>query len=190
MSHGRFWGWWPVLLLLPSLVLASVAKHVEHAHWDDQYDRYFRKYAKHYFGAGFDWRWFKAQGIAESGLDANARSRAGARGVMQIMPATFAEIRDKNPHFTSIDDPHWNIAAAIWYDRQLYRRWVDRVERSPERLKFTFASYNAGYSKVRRAFGKAAKQQPVADWQQVAPFTPGETRHYVRRIHRLMRVDG
>jgi len=30
--------------------------------------------ASHYFGADFDWRWWKAQAIAESGLDSTARS--------------------------------------------------------------------------------------------------------------------
>ena len=56
----------------------------------DDYDRLFRKYTKHYFGPHFDWRWFKAQGIAESGLRPNAHSSAGAKGIMQILPATAA----------------------------------------------------------------------------------------------------
>ena len=103
------------LLILPSLVLAGAIKHVRHPHWTDKYDRYFKKYAKHYFGAGFDWRWFKAQGIAESGLRAGAVSPAGAKGIMQIIPTTFEEIRAKNPHFRNIDDPQWNIAAVIYF---------------------------------------------------------------------------
>ena len=34
-----------------------------------RYDDTFKRYSKRYFGAGFDWRYFKAQGMAESGLD-------------------------------------------------------------------------------------------------------------------------
>lgn len=176
-----------VLLLMPTLVLAAAVKHVRHDHWTDKYDRHFRKYAKHYFGPGFEWRWFKAQGIAESGLRPDARSSAGARGLMQIMPSTFEEIKRDNPHFLSIDDPHWNIAAGIYYDRKLYRRWQANKVAGDQRLDFSFASYNAGYSKVRRAFRKASqasKKQPA--WGEVAPFTPRETRRYVARIKRLM----
>ena len=57
-----------------------------------RYDDYFKKYSKRYFGAPFDWRFFKAQGMAESELNARARSFVGARGIMQLMPSTFALI--------------------------------------------------------------------------------------------------
>jgi len=33
-----------------------------------KYDRYFRKCTRRYFGAVFDWKWFKAHAIAESNL--------------------------------------------------------------------------------------------------------------------------
>src|SRR6185369_9269115 len=48
-----------------------------------RYDPYFKKYSKRFFGVGFDWRLFKAQGMAESELNPNARSFVGARGIMQ-----------------------------------------------------------------------------------------------------------
>ena len=79
-----------------------------------RYDDTFRKYSKRYFGVGFDWRLFKAQGMAESNLDSAAQSWVGARGVMQLMPATFLEITSRNPEMTRIDDPEWNIAAGIF----------------------------------------------------------------------------
>jgi membrane-bound lytic murein transglycosylase F len=67
-----------------------------------------------------DWRYFKAQAVAESRLRKKARSHDGAIGIMQILPETFKYIRSKNP---SIPDdpwnPEWNIAAAIYYDRLL-----------------------------------------------------------------------
>ena len=40
----------------------------------DRYDQTFRKYSKRYFGVGFDWRVFKAQAMAESEMNPNAKS--------------------------------------------------------------------------------------------------------------------
>lgn len=146
--------------------------------WTNQYDHYFQKYSKHYFGLGYDWTWFKAQAIAESRLDPNAKSRVGARGLMQIMPATFKEIRGANPQFDDIRSPKWNIAAGIYYDRYLYDRWAKFQDF--QRLYLAFASYNAGHKGIRRAMRKAKK--PVKNWPQVAPHAPAQTRHYLRRI--------
>jgi membrane-bound lytic murein transglycosylase F len=181
--------WFLLLVLLPGLVLAGVAKHVKHEHWTDEYDDYFRKYTKHYFGPHVDWHWFKAQGIAESGLSAKAKSSAGAKGIMQILPATYEEIKAKNPHFTHIEEPRWNIAAGIFYDRMLYRKWKKGLP-TEQRLTFAMASYNAGYGNINKAFKKAQKRVgEVKQWGQVEPFAPGETRHYVRRIKGLMVTD-
>ena len=89
----------------------------------DRYDDTFRKYSKRFFGVGFDWRIFKAQGMAESNLDMNAKSSVGAQGIMQLMPSTFQEIRSKNPEIKAINHPEWNIAAGIYYDHQLWKQW-------------------------------------------------------------------
>ncbi|MCU7843602.1 MAG: transglycosylase SLT domain-containing protein [Candidatus Thiodiazotropha sp. (ex Monitilora ramsayi)] len=177
-----------LLVLLPGLAYASLVRHVGDSYWSDSYDDYFRKYTKHYFGPHIDWRWFKAQGIAESGLQPDASSTAGAKGIMQILPATYEDIRSKNPHFTHIDEPRWNIAAGIYYDRMLYRKWKKGLP-TEERLAFAMASYNAGYRNVLRAFKRAQKAGEVKNWDQVARYAPGETRHYVKRIRRLMRQE-
>ena len=178
-----------LLVLLPGLALASVMKHVKHDHWSDEFDGYFRKYTKHYFGPHIDWHWFKAQGIAESGLNADASSAVGAKGIMQIMPATYTEIKEKNPHFTSIDEPRWNIAAGIFYDRMLYRKWKKGLP-TEQRLAFALASYNAGYGNINKAFRRAQKRvDEVKRWDQVAPYAPSETKYYVRRIKELMNTS-
>jgi len=180
--------WWPLLVLLPVLAYAGVEKHVKHKHWTNEYDGLFRKYTKHYFGPHVDWHWFKAQGIAESGLNPDAKSPAGALGIMQIMPATYAEIREKNPLIAESADPRWNIAAGIYYNRQLYRKWKRKRElHTQDRLSFTFGSYNAGYGNVLKAYKRARKRHgEVKRWGEVAPYAPSETRAYVTRIHALM----
>jgi membrane-bound lytic murein transglycosylase F len=181
--------WFLLLVLLPGLAYATLVRHVSDDYWSRDYDDYFRKYTKHYFGPHIDWRWFKAQGIAESGLQPDALSPMGAKGIMQILPATYADIREKNPHFTQIDEPRWNIAAGIYYDRMLYRKWKKGLP-TEERLAFALASYNTGYRNMLRAYNRARREEgEVKFWQQVAPYAPGQTRYYVRRIQTLMRAD-
>ncbi len=177
-----------ILVLLPVLLVAASHKHVKHKHWSKKYDHYFKKYSKHYFGVNFSWYWFKAQAITESGLNPKAKSKAGALGIMQILPSTYREIAKKNPSLGGISHPHWNIAAGIYYDRQLYKKWQKRNIPKSELLSFTFASYNAGFSKTLRAFNKANKKhrQRQDKWQQIKKYMPGATRAYVHRIKTLM----
>ena len=160
------------------------------------YDQHFTKYSKRFFGVGFDWHYFKAQAVAESNLREDARSPVGAVGVMQIMPRTFAEIQRKNPAITgSLDQPRWNIAAGIWYDRQHFVVWA--ADRSlVERLKFTFGSYNAGRSSILRAQQFALGEGLNAMlWDSVAGELPRvtgrrsqETVAYVARVLDIRQV--
>jgi soluble lytic murein transglycosylase-like protein len=167
--------------------VSALSNHpVDSDKWTDEYDRHFRKYSKRYFGPLFDWHWFKAQAIAESNLNADAVSHVGARGLMQIMPDTFKEITDKNPHFAEVDQPRWNIAAGIYYDRLLYRKFPTTPEQ--DRLYLALASYNAGYGRILNASRKLQTDSPL--WQEVKPYMPLETRNYVDRIKILMGVSG
>ena len=156
----------------------------------DRYDDTFRKYSKRFFGVGFDWHYFKAQGLAESGLDPQARSPVGARGVMQLMPGTYALIKKaRSEGFGSIEDPEWNIAAGILYNRDLWQVWADNPDEQ-ERLRFMFGSYNAGPGTIRRAT-RVAKTRQLDDktWRSVEEVAPAvqrwryrETLPYVKKI--------
>jgi soluble lytic murein transglycosylase-like protein len=156
---------------------------------NSRYDNYFRKYSKRYFGLGFDWRYFKAQGMAESQLNPNAKSYVGARGIMQLMPTTFQEIHTARPEFKAIDDPEWNIAAGILHDRYLWTLWTKGVEEA-ERPAFMFGSYNAGEGTITRACGVArASQLDFSRWSNIEHVAPQvqrwryrETIGYVRKI--------
>lgn len=92
----------------------------------------------------------------ESRYQANARSRKGAMGLMQLMPATARELRVGNPY-----DPASNIDAGVRHLRQL----LDRFD-----LQHAVAAYNAGAGAVRRFGG-------------VPPFR--ETQAYVRQVLQL-----
>ncbi|HEX6943851.1 MAG TPA: transglycosylase SLT domain-containing protein [Gemmatimonadaceae bacterium] len=164
----------------------------------DRYDDTFRKYSKRYFGVGFDWRLFKAQGMAESNLDSAASSWVGARGIMQLMPATFHEISSKNPEMSRIDDPEWNIAAGVYYDRILWRLWaLDSIE--DHRKEFMLASYNAGRGTILNAQTMARLDSlDHRSWPAIEAVAPkvrrwryNETLGYVRKIDSLhARMDG
>lgn len=129
------------------VVLIFVAAPI---HARSKLDIYFCKYSRMYFGSGFDWKWFKAQGRAESNLNPAAVSPVGARGVMQIMPGTWAEICRKQRIVADITEARWNIAAGIFYDWYLWSQWRSK---RPEidRLALMFASYNAGLGTILKA---------------------------------------
>ncbi|HEY8795799.1 MAG TPA: transglycosylase SLT domain-containing protein [Gemmatimonadaceae bacterium] len=155
----------------------------------DRYDAYFKKYTKRYFGVGFDWKLFKAQGMAESGLSPTAKSWVGARGIMQLMPSTYHDISSHRPEMTSIDDPQWNIAAGIMHDRDMWTLWKDSVP-DDDRWRFMFGGYNAGEGTIFRAQGVArASKLNERTWpniESVAPTVPRwrykETLGYVHTI--------
>ncbi len=165
-----------------------------------RYDDYFRKFSKRFFGPGFAWRLFKAQAMAESGLDSTAKSWVGARGVMQLMPATFAEIHARQPEFISLEDAQSNIAAGIAHDAYLWK-FFRKIEPHPDHYRFMVAAYNAGEGTIQRAQRTArdAKADPTT-WVAVATVAPQvqrwryrETLAYVEKIaanyHRLQELD-
>lgn len=163
----------------------------------DRYDNTFRKAAKRSFGPAFDWRFFKAQGMAESNLDPLARSRVGARGLMQLMPSTYREIASENADLDLIDNPELNIEAGIAYDRRLWLRW-ENDSIAEDRLQFMFASYNAGRATLLSAQRRARQRQLDArQWrniEKIAPSVPRwrhiETLDYVRKINvNVTRLD-
>ena len=183
--------------MLVALVSAVAPPHASAQASSEKYDAMFRKYTKRFFGPGFDWRLFKAQGMAESNLNPKARSDVGARGIMQLMSSTYKEVQSRNPDLGKIDDPQWNIAAGISYNRQLWRQWQSE---SDERYvhEFMFGSYNAGRSILLRA-QRVARDRALDDrlWpsiQTVASSVPRwrytETLDYVERIKAyLERMD-
>ena len=195
---------WVVMRTMDSLLIVLLLVHAppsesasyEYYNHFTKFDRHFSKYSKRYFGAGFDWHYFKAQAIAESGLREDARSHVGAVGLMQVMPRTFEEIRQRNPEITGVlEQPRWNIAAGVWYDRQNFVVW--RASRPyVDKLKFMFASYNAGRGNVLRAQRLAlAAGLDGTRWSSIEALLPAvsgrhsrETLGYVRRIFEVKPV--
>lgn len=116
-----------------------------------RYDNLFRKYAP---VARWDWRLLAAQCYQESCFDPEAKSWAGACGLMQIMPAT-AEVLDLPQ--SRIFVPEDNIAAAARYIRKLTAAFAD-IPDAAERQCFVLAAYNGGAHHVRDAMALTAKR--------------------------------
>ena len=188
--------WLPALLLVITMVAPCQADSYAKYNRIKQFDRYFSKYSKRFFGPGFDWHHFKAQAVAESGLVASARSSVGAVGLMQIMPRTFEEIQAKNPAIKGKRlQPRWNIAAGIYYDRALWKLW--KAERPfQDRINFMFGSYNAGKGSILKAQKVAEKRGLNPNlWQSIVPALPKvtgkrshETISYVDKIEHVKGV--
>ncbi|MCW2086213.1 UNVERIFIED_ORG: hypothetical protein M2193_008388 [Bradyrhizobium japonicum] len=110
--------------------------------------------------------WIRSVQSIESAGDVHARSPKGAMGLMQIMPATWAELRERYNLGNDPYDPHDNILAGTAYLRELLDRYG-----SPG----VFAAYNAG---------------PVRYEQHLAGGSlPDETRAYVARLANLLAIE-
>ena len=112
----------------------------------------FQKYGDEY---GFDHLLVTAQAYQESGLDQKVKSRAGAIGVMQMLPSTA---RDKNVGIADITVLEHNIHAGVKYLRFIRDRYFADAEMDDlNRQLFSFASYNAGPARVAGLRKKAAQ---------------------------------
>ena len=152
--------------------------------WTAKYDLHFKHWGEFYFPFD-DWRWWKSQSMAESELDPFAKSPVGAQGLMQLMPATAADLGVRNPY-----DPEANIQGGIKYDKWLTRYWR-KIESADDLRDFLFASYNAGPGHILKANRKSGGKK----WETTAAFLPSvtgkhakETIGYVKRIHRYYNI--
>lgn len=102
---------------------------------------------------GVDARLVRAVVQVESAYRPEARSKKGAKGLMQLMPHTARQYAVSNPY-----DPASNLDAGVQHLKSLLERFE---------LSLALAAYNAGEAAVRRFGG-------------IPPFQ--ETRDYVRQV--------
>ncbi|WP_409998976.1 lytic transglycosylase domain-containing protein [Bradyrhizobium sp. SZCCHNRI2007] len=110
--------------------------------------------------------WIRSVQSIESAGDVHARSPKGAMGLMQIMPATWAELRERYNLGNDPYDPHDNILAGTAYLRELLDRYG-----SPG----VFAAYNAGPSRYEEHLA--------------GDSLPDETRAYVAKLVNLLAIE-
>ena len=115
---------------------------------------------------GFDWRLISAQIYQESHLNPWAKSRADARGLMQILPSTGKSLGE-----TDLFDPVQNINAGVQHLKNLYEHF-DKVK-SEDRLLISLAAYNIGQGHIHDA-RKLAKKRGLDPntWDALAKTLP------------------
>ena len=112
---------------------------------------FFKKYSAQYH---IDWLIMTAQGYQESRLNQALRSKAGAIGVMQVMPKTGREM-----NVGDIRQLEPNIHAGIKYIRWMIDHFYkDAPMTELDKALFSFASYNAGPGRIAE-MRKLAKQR-------------------------------
>ncbi len=113
----------------------------------------FKKYGEQY---DFPYLLLTALAYQESGLDQKKRSRAGAIGIMQVLPKTAA---DKNVGIRNIDNIDNNIHAGSKYLRFMKNRYFS--DGSLDELNsdlFTIAAYNAGPVRIAQLREEAKRR--------------------------------
>ncbi len=116
---------------------------------------------------GWDWRLLAAQCYQESGFDPQAESWMGAKGLMQIMPATAREM-GVQPH--QLTDPAVNIHTGARYLKKLIRTFSD-IQDPHERTLFVLAAYNGGALHIRDAMALTRKYGGNDHrWQEVSAY--------------------
>jgi soluble lytic murein transglycosylase len=106
---------------------------------------------------------------AESKFHADARSKSGAVGLMQLLPDTAKGIAVHTGgtqfRVSDLTNPEINVRYGAWYLRHLMEKYGDE--------ETALAAYNAG-------------QQNVDEWRAKGePIQFAETRHYVARVEDL-----
>ena len=96
----------------------------------------------------WDWRLLASLIYQESRFNPNAKSWVGARGLMQLMPATAKNL---GLSLEQMNNPKLNISAGVKHLKWLNEYWKNIITDDDERIKFILASYNSGQGHVNDA---------------------------------------
>lgn len=114
-----------------------------------QYDDLLKQYTKM---INWDWRLLASVVYQESNFNPEAKSWAGAIGLMQLLPETGLAHGAEN-----LFNPEQNIKAGVDYIKWLDKFWSTKIIEKEERIKFILASYNIGFGHIEDARKLAKK---------------------------------
>jgi membrane-bound lytic murein transglycosylase F len=115
---------------------------------------------------GFDWRLIAAQIYQESHLNPWAKSQAGAKGLMQLLPSTAQSMGVED-----IYNPVENINAGVQHLKYLYDQFDGAMEE--DRLLIALAAYNVGQGHIEDARKLAVKMNLNPNsWESLSKTLP------------------
>lgn len=148
-------------------------------HWHDLSIRFPTPYKETFLAAAskvnLESSWLFAIARQESAFAETSRSGAGARGLMQLMPATAKQTARKiglKHSNSALYDPKYNITLGSTYLADMYQRF------NHNRALAT-AAYNAGPHRVKK-WVKSSASLPIDVWVETIPYD--ETRRYVKNV--------
>lgn len=118
----------------------------------------------------------------ESDFDENAKSHAGAHGLMQITPETFewvckSQAKDGDLKKSDIHVPEQNVKIGALFISMLIKKYKNEV--------LALCAYNAGMTAVDRWLRENDEFKKSADTEHI-PYP--ETKEYVRRVRRAKKM--
>ena len=147
--------------LSPLIFVAATIVSPAYAAPLDQFQAHIKEASQRF---GIPARWIEAVITAESSGEPKAVSPKGAMGLMQLMPETWAELRDQHDLGADPFDARMNILAGTAYLKAMQDRFG---------YPALFAAYNAGPGRYE-------------DHLRTGKRLPAETRAYVARIEKML----
>lgn len=157
----------------------------------NQYDLLIQDIASKFF-PDCDWRLIKAQVQQESSFNPVAQSPCGARGLLQLMPATGKEMGYPPEELW---DTQKNLTAGIKYLHDQYRHFPEIIDHN-ERLKFSLAAYNGGRGYINTALKLSYEREHGPILKATAPRNPGiwqtweHTKEVLKDDNCFVRING
>lgn len=167
---ARDWGWYD----------QGIRGAISSQRWNDMQLRFPNPlphlFEQHARNRAIDPAWAVAIARQESAFWMQARSHAGALGLMQLMPATARATAKRHniplKNLSLLSEPDTNIQLGTAYLSQM-------AERFNGNLAYASAAYNAGPSRVSQWL-EARGELPLDIWIETIPFD--ETRNYVQNV--------
>ena len=172
-----------ILIICASILIGFVTDAVwtaiEKSQHPKNYEEIVSRYADEY-NVPKDLIWAVIK--VESDFDPEAKSSAGALGLMQMMPDTFREITKdflgENLAFEELTDPEVSIRYGTYYLAYLYRyfdyNWHHAI-----------AAYNGGMGNVAKWLGNPEYIDDEGNLKHI-PFS--ETRSYVKKVEKAQEM--
>ncbi len=167
-----------IAIIIGSIILSALANLlislIQRASYPIKYEEIVEKYASAYNVPEYV---IYAVINTESEFDPNAKSSAGAFGLMQMMPSTLNYLAsdshlDEDIEFEALSDPDVSIRYGTYYLRYLFDKF--------HKWSVVFAAYNAGEGRVSEWLDEPKYSE---DGETLKKIPIRETRNYVKKVN-------